>query len=713
MRLIGCFTCLIFLISCGGGSGGGTTLNNAQASILVATSNASLSNCSNGGATIDMGFDTNGNGVLDPSEITSTKVVCNGLNGNAIVYGQTDPSTTDGVNGDFYINISNTTLWGPKLNGVWTTSGIALKGNTGTSGANGSAVLNGTGVPGNGLGSSGDFYIDTTNVRMYGPKANNVWPAIGISLTGTAGAHGTNGLNGNTILNGIGAPIAAIGMSSDFYLDTSTTTLYGPKSSAGWPNAGISLVGAAGPVGANGSTILSGSSVPANTLGANGDFYIDGVNSTLYGPKSGGVWPSGTSLRAHFPTVIAGLAGVQSTAPNTNYLATATTGVVNFVLPTSPNPGDVVQFKGVGEGGWSVLPNANQTVVRNGLLPGWSLKPSGFFLNNVEAWQSLASSSDGTRLVAGSVGGHIYTSIDSGATWTQRVNGLPSGSSTNWRSLVSSSDGVKLFAINDRNAVYMSPDGGANWSLRFLSSFVAAIASSSDGQNIVAVEDGGSIYISSDQGIRWMQVSNSAVPLPSNWLSVASSSNGSRLVAGNYAGGLYTSSDSGVTWVQQTLPTGAHWFSLASSGNGERLMAITYNGIAGSLYISSDYGSSWVQSINGLPNNAHWISVTSSDDGLNLALVADGGGVYASADGGHTWTMQSLGLPVTASWKSIASNSTGTQLIAATSSGGLYIGAPVIGNGIRGSAYDALAVEYLGNGTWGIQSGFGIDFLSY
>ena len=53
----------------------------------------------------------------------------------------------------------------------------------------------------------------------------------------------------------------------------------------------------------------------------------------------------------------------------------------------------------------------------------------------------MASSYDGSKLVAATNGGYIYTSADSGATWTQ------TGSQQPWTSVASSSDGTKLVAV--------------------------------------------------------------------------------------------------------------------------------------------------------------------------------------------------------------------------------------------------------------------------
>ena len=54
-------------------------------------------------------------------------------------------------------------------------------------------------------------------------------------------------------------------------------------------------VGTDGAAGADGNTILSGVVAPTNE-GVNGDFYINTATSTIYGPKAGGVWPAGVSL---------------------------------------------------------------------------------------------------------------------------------------------------------------------------------------------------------------------------------------------------------------------------------------------------------------------------------------------------------------------------------------------------------------------------------
>jgi hypothetical protein len=192
-------------------------------------------------------------------------------------------------------------------------------GATGPSGTNGNGVLNGNVVPTNVQGNDGDFYINTITNTIYGPKANGIWPS-GVSLVGPqgpaggpAGPQGIAGTNGNSVLNGTVNPNLAIGVDGDFYINTLTNEIFGPKSAGVWPQ-GISLVGpsglagapgpqgpagAMGPqgvIGANGTSVLNGNINPVAGIGMNGDFYINTTTNELFGPKANGAWPQGISL---------------------------------------------------------------------------------------------------------------------------------------------------------------------------------------------------------------------------------------------------------------------------------------------------------------------------------------------------------------------------------------------------------------------------------
>ncbi len=119
-----------------------------------------------------------------------------------------------------------------------------------------------------------------------------------------------------------------------------------------------------------------------------------------------------------------------------------------------------------------------------------------------EAWRCVASSSDGTKLVAGAGNGGsngfgIFTSTNSGFTWAQAT--VPSEPKTIWFCVVSSSDGTKLAALTLTTGIagiYTSTNSGLTWIPSSVPSNTGlwSIASSSDGTKLVAVSQYGQIY---------------------------------------------------------------------------------------------------------------------------------------------------------------------------------------------------------------------------
>jgi hypothetical protein len=76
-------------------------------------------------------------------------------------------------------------------------------------------------------------------------------------------------VNGSTVLNGTVPPTPGDGADGDFWLDTATSTLYGPKTAGAW-GAGVSLVGPTGATGAAGPAGPQGPEGPAGPTGATG-----------------------------------------------------------------------------------------------------------------------------------------------------------------------------------------------------------------------------------------------------------------------------------------------------------------------------------------------------------------------------------------------------------------------------------------------------------
>lgn len=85
-------------------------------------------------------------------------------------------------------------------------------------------------------------WLDVTGL-IRGPQGN----AGTNGVDGTDGTNGTDGADGRTILNGIVDPLVGDGVDGDFFINTNTNTIFGPKAGT-WP-AGVSLVGPEGPSG--------------------------------------------------------------------------------------------------------------------------------------------------------------------------------------------------------------------------------------------------------------------------------------------------------------------------------------------------------------------------------------------------------------------------------------------------------------------------------
>lgn len=84
------------------------------------------------------------------------------------------------------------------------------------------------------------------------------WSATLAGPQGPSGPQGPAGISGNTIWNGAGTPAAGIGSNGDFYLNTTVSCLYGPKASGAWPGACTPLTGSPNFSGASGnSTMIS------------------------------------------------------------------------------------------------------------------------------------------------------------------------------------------------------------------------------------------------------------------------------------------------------------------------------------------------------------------------------------------------------------------------------------------------------------------------
>jgi hypothetical protein len=131
-------------------------------------------------------------------------------------------------------------------------------------------ILNGFGAPSNSIGIDGDFYIDTKNLNIYGPKMKKKWPAA-VSLkgaNGSAGTDGKSGTDGKTITNAstVAGPIGNQGTQGIQGIagDTGVKGEQGLRGEVGATGAQgiVGPIGVQGPIGLTGVT---GSQGPAGS----------------------------------------------------------------------------------------------------------------------------------------------------------------------------------------------------------------------------------------------------------------------------------------------------------------------------------------------------------------------------------------------------------------------------------------------------------------
>jgi hypothetical protein len=135
---------------------------------------------------------------------------------------------------------------------------------------------------------TGDMKLESGDLRISGQAKGIVFPDSSMQTTAAPA-------NLKTILNGPGKPNVLNGVDGDFYIDTTSSTLYGPKTLGAWPD-GISLIG---PQGIAGTPGTAGSTGPA---GANYTLPKAPVLATgqvkSYADGDDGDWMPGVSLPA-------------------------------------------------------------------------------------------------------------------------------------------------------------------------------------------------------------------------------------------------------------------------------------------------------------------------------------------------------------------------------------------------------------------------------
>lgn len=403
--------------------GQGTVLSGSFATI----------NWSTGNYWVSLGVDfTNGTNYIDygsqrlMSAPYALYAKTAGVQLNQWRYGASAPAAALGNMGDFYLNTATGDVHYKSAATTWTLTGnikgpqgnVGATGATGPAGATGATGLQGpAGVagpqgPAGPTGATGATGLTgpagaTGATGPQGPTGAT-GPQGPAGLTGATGPQGAPGTNGNGILNGGIAPTNNQGVDGDFFVNTTTNTIYGPKANGVWPS-GVSLVGPQGSVGATGATGPQGPAGATGAIGPQGPAGATGaagpqgpVGATgpqgLQGP-AGATGPQGPS-----GILASGLAvgntpywdGNQWVLNSSNIYNNGTSVGIGTV---SPNASAALEVNSTTKG--FLLPTMTQTqrnaisTPATGLLIYQSDNTPGFYYYNGSAWTAIAGAAAG------------------------------------------------------------------------------------------------------------------------------------------------------------------------------------------------------------------------------------------------------------------------------------------------------------------------------
>jgi len=224
-----------------------------------------------------------------------------------------------------------------------------------------------------------------------------------------------------------------------------------------------------------------------------------------------------------------------------------------YIIINNSVGGYAVTVKVSGQTGVSV-PNGKRTVVYNNATDVG---------NQIDYLSSLAQEYNG----------YLYTSTDSGVTWTQRT----SPGTQQWYGLAISGNGSIMYAAAGyADNVYKSTDSGATWSQ--ISSLGLGlwrgITCSSDGQIVATMSASGSRYVSysSNGGTTWSTTPTS----PGLFESMACSGSGQIMFGTVGSDQIKVSTDFGATWAATSSPT-TSWFRVACNSSGAVILAGSSN----------------------------------------------------------------------------------------------------------------------------------------
>ena len=213
-------------------------------------------------------------------------------------------------------------------------------------------------------------------------------------------------------------------------------------------------------------------------------------------------------------------------------------------------------------------------------------------------WRFVDTSADGqvvfasgSAVVNSASQSAVFSSVDSGITWTTAIPYDPSAPNTVHGDVSVSDDGQKVVVGTNIGLLYSS-DRGATWT-SIWSGNTRGVAISGDGSVIMVQEANVGIHRTLDHGASWTTVNNSAF----NWSNIELSTDGNSALAvasrGGLTGGAFFTHNGGTTWIDAALNSTFVDNQLATgamSPDGNTMIASSYYSTPRA---STDGGLTW------------------------------------------------------------------------------------------------------------------------
>lgn len=223
----------------------------------------------------------------------------------------------------------------------------------------------------------------------------------------------------------------------------------------------------------------------------------------------------------------------------------------------------------------------------------------------------------GDRVIVGIVGGGIYQSLDSCASWFPSNTGL-----TDYYIFSLAACDSNIY-VSEFGGVYISTDRGYTWSARSSGLPAGSIYTLlRRDTNIFAGSQSYGLYLSTDQGNSWNQA---GLQSKSIFTLVADSQS---IIASTVYSGLFRSTDNGISWIPSDSGLSPSIVYSVASVMGN-FLAGTDSGI----FVSSNHGSSWFRA--SVPEIAPFVSAFHP---IGSTIYAGGKTVLSSTDSGRSWS---------------------------------------------------------------------------